>query len=220
MDIQQLISPIVPILSPTDTGSRVLSLMEQNNLTQLPLVAEEKYMALVQENDVLDWETPESPLSKASFLTYRPAVFATGHPFEALRVAHQQNLNIVPVVDNENTYLGAITRDDLLKYIAENSGLDNPGGIIVIEMPPREYSLSTIARICESEDVIIISTQLFTNKATGRIELTLKTNKTDLQGLAATFERHNYIVKQVYGEQAHQEDMLDRYNLLMNYINM
>ena len=210
MLIEQLISPIVPTLLLTDTGSKALFLMEESNLTQIPLLAEEKYMALVQENDLLDWDTPESPLSKATFLTYRPAVFASGHPYEAMRVAHQQNLSIVPVVDNENKYLGAITRDDLLRYITENSGVDNPGGIIIIE----------IARICESEEVIVISTQLFTNKVTGKIEITLKTNRTDLQGLAATFERHNFIVKNVYGEQAHYEDMQDRYNLLMNYINM
>jgi len=220
MVIEQLISPIVPTLVPTDTGSRALFLMEENNLTQLPLVVEEKYMALVQESDVLDWETPESPLGRANFLNYRPAVFASGHPYEALRVAHQQNLSVLPVVDNENTYLGAITRENLLKYITENSGVDNPGGIIVIELDPRDYSLSEIARLCESEDVIIISTQLSTNKTTGKIEVTLKTNRTDLQGLASSFDRHNYIVTQVYGEQAHYEDTLERYKLLMNYINM
>jgi len=194
--------------------------MEENNLTQLPLIAEDKYMALVQENDVMDWEAPESPLSKAGFLNYRPAVFANGHPYEALRVAHQQNLSVVPVVDNENTYLGAITRDALLRYITENSGVDNPGGIIVIELDPRDYSLAEIARICEGEETIIISTQLTTNKATGKIEVTLKTNRTDLQGLVSSFERHNYHVLQVYGEQRHYEEMLDRYKLLMNYINM
>jgi acetoin utilization protein AcuB len=220
MVIEQLISPIVPTLLPTDTGNRALFLMEENNLTQLPLIADDKYMALVQENDVMDWDTPESPLSKAGFLTYRPAVFASGHPFDALRVAHQQNLSIVPVVDNENTYIGAITRDVLLNYITENSGLDNPGGIIVVEMALRDYSLAEIARLCESEDVIIISTQLRTNAATGKIELTLKTNRTDLQGLASSFERHEYHVLQVYGEQKQYEEMLDRYKLLMNYINM
>ncbi len=220
MVIEQLISPVVPTLVPSDTGSRALSLMEENNLTQLPLVAEQKYMALIQENDVLDWDTPESPLSKASFLNYRPAVFASGHPFEALRVAHQHNLAVVPVVDNENTYLGAITKDELLKYITENSGVDNPGGIIVIEVAPRDYSLSEIARICESEQVIIIATQLMTNKASGKLEITLKANRNDLQGLASSFERHNFVVKELYGEQSNFEDMQDRYKLLMNYINM
>lgn len=219
--IEQLISPIVPTLMPTDTGNRALHLMEENNLTQLPLVAEEQYMGLVQENDVLDLDEPDAQLNKADFLlNYRPAVLASGHPYEALRIAHQQNLAVVPVVDNDNKYLGAITRDDLLKYITENSGLDNPGGIIVLEMDPRNYSLTDIARICESEEVIVISSQIFSNRATGKLEVTLKTNRTNLGALAASFERHEYKVKEVYGEQAGQEDMIDRLKLLMNYINM
>ncbi|HXS38368.1 MAG TPA: CBS domain-containing protein [Flavipsychrobacter sp.] len=221
MLIQQLISPIVPTLMLTDTGSRALYLMEENNLSQLPLVVEEQYMALIQENDVLDWNTPESQLSLADFLNYKPAVFATGHPYDALRIAHQQNLSIVPVVDNDNKYLGAITRDELLKYITENSGLNNPGGIIVLEMEPKNYTLFEIARICENEDVIIISTQLNTNNQSGTVEVTLKTNRTDLRAVVASFERHNYKVKEVYGEKNQDhDDVLDRYNLLMNYINM
>ena len=220
MVIEQLISPIVPTLLPSDTGTRALFLMEENNLTQLPLVVEHKYMALVQENDVLDLDNTVSPLSAGDLFDYKPAVFASGHPFEALRVAHQQNLSIVPVVDNQNTYLGSITRNDLLKYITENSGLDSPGGILVLEIEPRNYSLHEIARICESEDVIIISTQLFTNRDSGKIEVTIKTNRNDLAGVVQAFERYNYVVKEVFGEQNSHEDLLDRYKLLMNYINM
>jgi acetoin utilization protein AcuB len=220
MIIEQLISPIVPTLVPTDTGSRALLLMDENNFTQLPLVADDKYMALVQENDVMDWEAPESPLSAAGFLNYRPAVFSTGHPFEALRIAHQHNLSVVPVVNSENTYLGAITRNDLLNYITENSGLDNPGAIIVLELAPRDYSLAEIARICENEEVLIISTQLHTNTTSGKLELTLKTNRTDLAAAISSFERHNFAVKEVYGEHSNDTDIMDRFNLLMNYINM
>lgn len=134
MNIEELISPIVPVLIPTDSGERALTLMDKNHFSQLPLVEDEKYMALVQENDVMDWGTPERALSSAAFLNYRPAVFANGHPFDALRIAYQQQLSVIPVVDNDNTYLGAITKDSLLKYVTEHSGVDNPGGIIVIEV--------------------------------------------------------------------------------------
>jgi hypothetical protein len=61
---------------------------------------------------------------------------------------------------------------------------------------------------------------LFTNRATQKLEITLKTNRTNLEALASAFERHKYVVKEVYGEAVHKEDMLDRYKLLMNYINM
>lgn len=219
MTIGQLISPSVPQLALSDTGSKALLLMEENNITQLPLVNEGKYISLVGEDDVMDWITPESPLSAADFLEYKPAVFVQGHPFEALRVANRQHLSVVPVVDAENNYLGAITQEDLLKYITENSGLDNPGGIIVIEVAPRDYSLSEIARICENEEVSIISLQLH-NGADGKIEVTLKTNRANLSALANSFERHSIIVKEVYGEQQNQDDLMDRFGLLMNYLNM
>jgi acetoin utilization protein AcuB len=220
MLIEQLISPIVPTLMPSDTGSRALHLMEENHLTQLPLVIDEKYMALVQENDILDWQTPESPLSAADFLQYRPAVFSNGHPFEALRIAHSQNLSVIPVVDHTNNYVGSITKDELLKYVTENTGFDNPGAIIVLEIEPRSYSLTEVARICESEDVSLISTQLHTNSQSGMLELTLKTNRTELGAVISSFERHGYTIKEVFGEQGGAEDMLSRYKLLMNYINM
>lgn len=220
MLIEQLISPIVPTLMPTDTGNRALYLMEENHLTQLPLVLDQKYMGLVMENDMLDWQTPESPLSAYDFQMYKPAVFANGHPYDALRIAHQQNLSIIPVVDRSDTYMGAITRDSLLKYITENSGLDNPGGIIVLEIEPRSYSLTEIARICESEDVVLIATQLHTNSETGMLEVTLKTNRTEFGAVISSFERHGYNIKEIFGEQGSAEDMVSRYKLLMNYINM
>jgi len=220
MIIEQLISPIVPTLLPSDTGSYALDKMEAAHLTQLPMVKEKQYMALIQETDVLDWSTPEHALDGADFLNYKPAVFAGGHPFDALRMAHEQNLTIVPVVDSGNNYMGAITRDDLLKYITENSGLDNPGGILVLEMEARNYSLTEIARLCENEDVLVISTQLTDNVATGLLEVTLKTNRTNLEAVVSSFERHGYTVKEVFGAQSGQEDIMARYASLMNYLNV
>jgi acetoin utilization protein AcuB len=220
MVIEQLISPLVPVVMPSDTGTRALNLMEEANITQIPLVSDDKYLALVQENDLLDWGTSDRPLSMADFLNYRPAVVASGHPYEAMRVAHSQNLMVLPVVDNDNTYLGSITREELLRYITENSGLDNPGGIIVLEMKAHDYSLAQIARICEQDDTNVISTQLITNHVTGLLELTIKTNRTELTGLASSFERYKYTVKELYSGQSSVDDTMERYKMLMNYINM
>ena len=220
MLIEQLISAEVPTLLPSDTGSKALFLMEEAHLQQLPMVKDDEYLGLIQENDVLDWAAPEHALDSAGFQNYRPAISVNGHPFDALRMAHEQHLNVLPVIDNASRYLGSITRDDLLKYVTENSGADNPGGIIVLQLEPRQYSLSEIARLCESEDVTVISSQCTTNRESGVMEVTLKTNRTDLEALVSSFERHDYVVKEVFGAQSGAEDVMDRYKLLMNYINM
>lgn len=220
MLIEQLISPDVPTLLPSDTGSKALSMMEEAHLTQLPMVKDQLYLGLIQETDVLDWETPEHALDSADFMNYRPAVSVAGHPFDALRMVSEQNLNIVPVIDQSSHYVGAITRDDLLKYIADSSGVDEPGGIIILQLEPRQYSLSEIARIAESEDVTIMASALSTNRETGAIEVTLKTNRTNLEALVSSFQRHDYEVRDVYGAQSGREEVMDRYRSLMNYINM
>lgn len=220
MLIEKLISPVIPTLLPTDSGNRALHLMEENNVTHLPLVVDKEYTALVQEHVLIDWPTPESPLSMADFLDYKPAVIASGHPFDALRLAHTYNLDIVPVVDNMNIYIGAITRNNLLNYITENSGLDHPGGIIILEIAPRNYSLAEIARICENEDVTIISTQLYTDTDSDMLHVTLKTNRTDLSGVSRSFERYGYVIREIFGAELNEDHMLNRYKLLMNYLNM
>jgi CBS domain-containing protein len=219
MSLEQLIAPEVPVLVPEDTGVHALDLMEETKFPQLPLVSNDNYTALVQENDVLDWKTPNNALSGADFLNYKPAIFATGHPFEALRIVHQMNLTILPVIDAEGKYLGSVTKDTLLKYITENSGIDAPGGIIVLEVPPRDYTLYDVARICESEDAIILNAQVHPGAA-GMLEITLKLNRVTVEGVVASLERHKYHVKEVHGENVNKDDINYNYNLLMNYINM
>ena len=219
MILEQLISAVVPTLIPADSGYRALAMMEESSFTQLPLIDGDQYMALIQESDVLDWKQPQCPLHDAAFIGYKPAILVSGHPFEAIRIAHQMNLSVLPVVDSGQKYLGSITKDTLLKYISEASGLATPGGIIVLEVLPRNYTLYEIARICENEDVTIMNTQVHPNES-GVLEVTIKLNRTALEAVVSSFERHSYTVKQVYGAENSGEDIEGKYNLLMNYINM
>lgn len=219
MNVEQLISTEIPTLMPTDTGNRALAMMEENNVSELPVVSDENYVALVQESEVLDSTKPGAELGSADLLNYRPAIIATGHPFEALRLTHQMNLSVLPVINSEHKYIGAVTRDGLLKYFTENSGIDTPGGIVVLEVSPRDYTLVEIARICENEDVTIMNVQVHANEQ-GKLEVTLKLNRTVVEAVVASLERFNYVVKEVYGENMHSDDIEGKYHLLMNYINM
>lgn len=219
MSIEQLISPAVPTLRPEDTGDHALALMEEHKLAQLPLVSDETYLGLITENELLDADNTDGSLSDPDHLNFKPAIHSLTHPFEALRIMNQMRLSVLPVIDTEQKYIGCITEGTLLKYVAENSGIENPGGIIVLEVAPRNYTMYEIARICENEDVAILNSQVHGNEQ-GMLEVTLKVNRTVLGAVAASFERHNYHVIGVYGEETNREDITGKYNLLMNYINM
>jgi acetylglutamate synthase len=108
----------------------------------------------------------------------------------------------------------------LLHFFAETTSVDDPGGVVVLEVDPRDYSLAEIARIMEAENVAILSTCIHSNKANGKLEVTIKTNKTDLNGLVASLERYSFHILKIFGEHTHREEMNDRYQMLMNFLNM
>jgi acetoin utilization protein AcuB len=219
MTLENIISHEVPTLKPEDTGNKALDLMEENKFTQLPVVSDDNYITLVQEADIMEWKDPESALSAAELSSFKPAIPASAHPYEGMRVMQQMNLSILPVLDSEQKYLGCVTQGGLLKYLLENSGIDTPGCIVVLEIAPRNYTLYEIARICENEDVTILDVQVHTNER-GMMEVTLKLNRSAVEAVVSSFERHNYHVKEVFGEESNKEDITGKYNLLMNYLNM
>jgi len=220
MFIYQLISNEIPALLPTDTGDRALQLMQDHHVSHLSVVEGEEYKALIREEDLLNWETPEMALSSGEFMNFKPVVYGNQHPYEAIRRSIQQNISVVPVIDEENKYLGVVTRDHLYQFLSTNTGLNKTGGIIVLEIKPINFSMSEIARICESNDVIIINMQLLAVPEQETMEVILKTNTMEMQALLASFERYEYSVKEVFGELPGNESVLDRYQSLMHYINM
>lgn len=219
MTIEKLISHSIPVLSPTDTVSAALEILEDNNIGGLPVVTDDEYEGLVTEDHLLEVTDSNMKLSETGLLQYKPAVSSFSHPFEAISIIHQARLPVLPVLDGDQKYLGSIDRDSLIAYIAENSGISSPGGILVLEIPPRNYSMYEIARICENEDVILLAMHSRTNER-GMLEITMKLNRTMLDAVVASFERHNYHAVEVFGRETNKEDILSKYNLLMNYINM
>lgn len=219
MSVTRIISAEVPVLSVNDTGDKALNIMEDNHLDQLPVVKDDVYLGVVKENELLEWETPEKPLSEVEFFNFKPAIHYSLHPYDALRIFQQNKLVLLPVIDSESKYVGVITAASLLNFMTENGGFEMPGGVIVLEIKPHNYSLYQIARICENEDITILSSHMCTN-ANGMMEVTIKTNRSTLDAVVSSFERHDYKVLESYGDIQSKEDLMGNYNLLMNYINM
>lgn len=219
MIARELISS-VPALHPSDTGAKALRLMNEYHLTQLPMVVDSKYLALVEEDDIMDIEDLDVPLESMEYGGSRPAVMEYAHLFEALKLFYDFKLSALPVVTKENEYLGIITKDNLVNAFAAYNAVKEPGGIIAFEVEPRDFALSEIARIAESNDVTLLSVNTISNPATGKMEVVLKTNRQELQGLLATFERFNYVIKYVFAEEPEEELLKKNYDLLMNYIGM
>ena len=101
---------------------------------------------------------------------------AEQHIFEVIGLASRLKLSVVPVLDSNNHYKGVITTSDLIRHMAGISSMDQPGGIIVLELIERDYSLSQIAQIVESNNVKVLSMYITSPPESTKLEVTLKVN--------------------------------------------
>jgi CBS domain-containing protein len=220
MNAKSLIALDIPSLSVEQTGRDAFHLLSDYHVKHLPVVDKGHLVGLLSEEDIFNHKLYDPIGSYDLSLIRRFAVRESEHIFEVMRVMGDNRLTVIPVVNEEGYYLGLITQNDLLRHFANISSFSDPGAILVLEMSRRDYSLATIARLVEEDDVKVLHAFVSSTPDPDNVEVTLKLNRHDLGRTIASLERHGYEVKETYSEIEHSESMKERYESLMNYLNM
>lgn len=215
---RQLISHSIPYLHKEDKVYQALQLMNDYHVAHLPIVDEEKYLGIVSEEQLLhsddDDQLEELPLADG-----KAAVQASDHFLKAIQVAVQNNLSIVPVVE-ESQMVGIVTYNDLLRNTSDFMSLSQPGALIVLEMENKAYSFTEINRIVESNDAQITQLNTFSDPETALIQVTIRVSKTEVSGIIATLQRYEYTIKYYFGEELYENELRGNYENLMHYLNI
>lgn len=221
MVAKDLISDVVPSLKTSDTAQTALNWMEIFRVSHLPIVNNQDFLGLISDSDIYDMNQPEEPIGNHVLTLLKPYVTTEQHLFEVIGIASRLKLTVVPVLDEKNHFKGVITTNDLVRYLAGISSMDQPGGIIVLEMTDRDYSLSQIAQIVESNNVKVLSMYITSPPESTRLEVTIKVNTNDLVSVIRTFERYNYDVKTwVTSDDSMDRFYSERFDLFMKYLNI
>ena len=124
----------LPYLHLHDKVYQALQMMNENHVTHLPIVEAEKFVGIISEDDLLQAENDNVELSALQQSFGNAAVRNDEHFLKALQLAAENGLSVVPVINDDNEVLGAIAYNDLLKHASEFMSLNEPGGLIVLEM--------------------------------------------------------------------------------------
>jgi CBS domain-containing protein len=221
MVAKDLISDVVPSLKTSDSGQTALNWMEIFRISHLPIVNNLDFLGLISDTDIYDMNQPEEPIGNHSLTLLKPFVTIEQHLFEVIGLASRLKLSVVPVLDEKSHFKGVITTTDLVRNLAGISSMDQPGGIIVLELIERDYSLSQIAQIVESNNVKVLSMYVTSPPDSTKLEVTIKVNTNDLVSVIRTFERYNYDVKTwVTSDDSMDRFYSERFDLLMKYMNI
>jgi len=209
---------IIP-LKTSDSIYFAIDFFKEFSIRQLPVVQDNLCIGILSLDDIDDEDIYDLPILDYINLNYS---FASNndHIYEVMRAISEQASTLFPVLDENNNYIGSITLSSLFNNYVNCAAFIQPGSILVLEIDKKNYSLSEIARIVESENKVILSSLLSSNVESAVLEITLKLNSVQIQNLITTFERFGYNIKATFNEEDFMDTLKNRYESLMTYLNV
>lgn len=217
---EELIVDNIPPLSPNDSGETALRWMDEFKVNHLSVVDNVDFLGTISESDILGMTDIGEKVGNYREL-YNPAyVTQDQHIFEVVKVVNDHMLSIIPVLGVQEHYRGSITITQLMKIIADMPVANNPGGIIVLELNVHDYALQPIAGIIEENNARILGTFVTSHPDTTKLQLTIKVNKTDIRSIISSLQRHDYSITFFEDKGNFVDDLRNRYDAFMNYLNL
>ncbi|MBI9066392.1 MAG: CBS domain-containing protein [Salinivirgaceae bacterium] len=217
----ELLSEIIPAIHKDDIANEALNWMDVFKVSHLPIVEGDEYLGIISDADIIDKNSPETPVCSHQLSLQRPYVKIDQHIFEIVDLISKFKLTVVPVLDEKDKYAGVITVIDLAHELSHLMSAENPGGILILELKTNDYSLSEIAQIIEGNDTKILSLYVRSDKTSDNVNITIKLNRTDISAVIQTFERYSYKIKAIFADSEEIDSMLkDRLDSFFKYLNI
>ncbi|GAB4204478.1 MAG: hypothetical protein Fur0023_12310 [Bacteroidia bacterium] len=219
MIVGEFISDEIPPLHFNDTLKKALEWMAQFKVSDLPVVDKKKYIGIITESDILDYNKLNEKISQSNIHLEKPFVYVHQHIYELFRLMTKHNITVMPVLNEKDEYIGSISAKGIIHNLSRITSLQSPGGIIVLSVPFKDYSAVQIANIIEGNDAKILSMYV-ENVDNNWLEITIKVNLEDVSRILQTFYRYNYQVKIVYQSSESEVDLKKRLDEFWHFLNI
>jgi CBS domain-containing protein len=220
MLVADLITDKIPPLKLTDSIELALDWMEQFKVSHLAVVKGKELIGLVSEHDLIDYQHPEESIEHLKTPLLKPIIHNYQHTYDLLKLMMSFNLTLIPVLDDKELYKGCITLKGLLQNISTMASVQDPGGVIVLEVNQVDYSLAQISSIIEGNDAEILSCHVSSITDSTKVEVTLKINVEDLSRILQTFNRYNYLVKASFQHTDFSGGMKNKLDEFLHFLNI
>ena len=220
MKAKELITYSLPYIKPEDTGWQAIELMIEFRVLHLPLVDSGQYITLVSEDDIYNYGMEDTKFKDTRLEIFRPVVYENQNIFDVFNVLRNAKITVLPVLDQEENFLGSILVNDLIFKTIEIFGLAQEGAVLMLRVKYIDYSITIIGNIIESNNAKIISFFTVPEDDTYQ-KIIIKVNTPDVLSLLETFERYDYEVESVlFDDEKYKDIYKERWDALMKYLNI
>ncbi|GGD13018.1 acetoin utilization protein acuB [Flavobacterium orientale] len=201
-----------------ETIDSVQNFFSDMTYSHFPVVSEGVYIGNIAADDVITFD------NNKTILDYRYTLegfFARTQMIwlDVLEVFAQNHANIVPVLDETNAYVGYYELNDIIQFFHETPFMNEQGGIIIVRKATKDFSMSQVAQIVETNNGKILG--MFLSEATpDSVQITIKTTLGSLNEIIQTFRRYSYEIVSDHQEDFYIQNLKDRSDYLDKYLNI
>ncbi len=195
-----------------------LDKMNAQERSSIPFLSEKKYEGLLLKKE-LDSIRDKKDLAADSHAAFIYG-YATQHPYEYFGQMSRFMIDLLPICDFSQKYLGYVTLSDVTAALNKILSTDQEGSIILIELASHDVSFSHIAHIIEMENGKIINMTAQPISETDKVDLHIKIAQKRIDAIVSSLIRNNYFVKATFSNDQEHSNIESRYKQLMHYIDL
>lgn len=222
MFIKEIVSKNDFAVKPDSTVATALDKMNMYGMHSIPYTQKDELIGLLSFQDLEEIENKEQNLA-SQYSSLRPQLLYTignQHIYDALQIFSSFDIDALPVINPDKSYLGYIEISDMIKAVNSLLGNSEQGAIIVLEIGIHDQSFSHIAHLIELENAKMLSMSVRNLPDSTRVEVTIKVAKQHISSVVASLWRHDYFVKATFNDGSDRSEIQDRYDMLMNYLDL
>lgn len=214
---EYIINDIKP-LQVSDKVSDLKMMFNELTYSHLPIQNDTVYLGCISETDVHCFDGDKS-IKDCLHSLEGFYVRADTNWLDVLENFAQNSCNIMPVLDEQNQYIGYYELNDVIGRFNDTPFFSEPGGTLIVEKGIQDYSFSEISQIVESNDAKLLGA--FISKMEGDVvQVTLKIGESGINKVSQTFRRYNYNIISGHEDDTYVENLRERSNYLNKYLNM
>ena len=217
-EIKDYITNDSKAINSEETIADVHDIFHELPCSHFPVVEDNIYLGSITFDDI---ETFDSVKKVSDYKFTLEGFFARNSMIwlDVLEVFAKNHTNIVPVLDESNSYLGYYELEDIIKFFHETPFLKEPGGIIVVKKEILDYSMSQITQIVESNNGKLLG--LFISESDVQsVQITVKISLGAMNNIIQTFRRYNYEIISEHQEDNYINNLKERSDYLDKYLNI
>lgn len=221
MFAKDFIDNIIAPVKLSDNCLQIITWMEENKVSQLPVVEKQAYYGMISEQEIYNLREPDVAVNEVKNRLRNIAVHKNQYFSDVLHYMVNDELSVLPVLGVQTDYFGAISQQSLIRGLHQMHGIHHPGAIIVLEVHQNDYMLSQIGQIAEMNDVKILNLLTQPQQESMLMDIILKTNSEKPDSIISTFERYKYSIKATLSKKDIEwSELKEHYDYMMNYLNI